>query len=152
MKEMKGVCFLHTETGTEGGYWAIQEDGFSDKNGYWGYEGLRLLEEGDDFTVFAEDGSVLWHGIIHQDTKTGAVPHILNPSWKQQVAGGLWVHWIQKGMDPEDWAKLFARGKKRCILKRREKPGSREAARSLAALEGTMPDLQRIPRRRMPRK
>lgn len=28
----------------------------------------------------------------------------------------------------------------------------REAARRLAALGGTMPDLQRIPRRRMPRK
>jgi len=28
----------------------------------------------------------------------------------------------------------------------------REAARRLAALDGTMPELQRIPRRRMPRK
>jgi hypothetical protein len=74
MKEMKGVCFLHSETGTEGGRWAMQEDGFADKDGYWGYEGLRYLEEGDDFTVFADDGSVLFHGIIHLDTRTEAIP------------------------------------------------------------------------------
>jgi hypothetical protein len=28
MKEMKGVCFLFSDTGTEGGWWAMQEDGF----------------------------------------------------------------------------------------------------------------------------
>ena len=33
MKEMKGVCFLHSETGTEGGWWAVQEDGFADNDG-----------------------------------------------------------------------------------------------------------------------
>jgi hypothetical protein len=50
MKEMKGVCFLFSETGTEGGWWAMQEDGFTDKDGSWSYEGLQVLEEGDDFT------------------------------------------------------------------------------------------------------
>lgn len=25
MKETNGVCFLYTETGTEGGWWAMQE-------------------------------------------------------------------------------------------------------------------------------
>ena len=127
MKEMKGVCFLHSETGTEGGWWAIQEDGFADKDGNWSYEGLRCLEEGDDFTVFGDDGGVLWHGIIHQDTKTGAVPHrvirkgkvVTDHSWKQQVVGGMWVHWIQKGMDPEAWGELFC-GERRCVLKREE--------------------------------
>ena len=77
MKEMKGVCFLHSETGTEGGWWAMQEDGFADKDGSWSYEGLRDLEEGDDFTVYADDGSVLFHGVIHRDTETGAIPRQL---------------------------------------------------------------------------
>jgi hypothetical protein len=29
---LKGVCFLHSETGTEGGYWAFQDDRFITKN------------------------------------------------------------------------------------------------------------------------
>ena len=100
----------------------------SPRTGIGDYEGLQYLEEGDDFTVFADDGSVLWHGIIHQDTKTGAIPHrvirkgkvVVDNSWKQQVVGGMWVHWIQKGMDPEAWGELFC-GEKRCLLKREEK-------------------------------
>jgi hypothetical protein len=35
MKEMKGVCFLFSETGTEGGWWAMQEDGFVTEDGHW---------------------------------------------------------------------------------------------------------------------
>jgi hypothetical protein len=53
MKEIKGICFLHSETGTEGGWWAMQEDGFVTEDGHWRYEGMQYLEEGDDFTVFA---------------------------------------------------------------------------------------------------
>ena len=56
IKGMKGVCFLHCETGTEGGWWAVQEDGFADKDGYWSYHGLRYLEEGDNFAVHGDDG------------------------------------------------------------------------------------------------
>lgn len=74
---MNGVCFLYSETGTEGGWWAMQEDGFADKDGSWSYEGLQILEEGDDFTVYAEDGSVLFHGVIHRDTETGVIPRQL---------------------------------------------------------------------------
>ena len=66
MKEMKGVCFLFSETGTEGGWWAMQEDRFVTEDGHWSYEGLQYLKNGDDFTVYADDGSVLFHGIIHQ--------------------------------------------------------------------------------------
>jgi hypothetical protein len=33
VKEMRGVCFLHSETGTEGGWWAMQEDGFVTEDG-----------------------------------------------------------------------------------------------------------------------
>jgi hypothetical protein len=54
---MKGVCMLFTQTETEGGWWAMQEDGFVRSDGHWLYEGLRCLEEGDDFTVYADDGT-----------------------------------------------------------------------------------------------
>jgi len=100
MKEMKGVCFLHSETGTEGGWWAMQKDGYADEEGHWSYAGLEILEEGDDFTVYAEDGSVLFHDIIHRDCKTGRIPRqvlrsgrlVNDRMWKQQAAGGMWVH------------------------------------------------------------
>jgi hypothetical protein len=126
MKEMRGVCFLFSETGTEGGWWAIQEDGFvtegENEGEQWSYEGLQILGEGDDLTVYGDDDSVLFHGIIHRDTKTGSVSRrkgnaVTRISRKQQVVGGMWVHWIQKGMDPETWGELFI-GEKRCLLKR----------------------------------
>lgn len=144
MKEMNGFCFLFSETGTEGGWWAMQKDGFKTPDGYESYEGLEYLEEGDDFTVFGDDGSIIWHGIIHRDSTTGAVPHMVfrslrplrskkkriikkrektmwkkDPTWKQQVVDGLWVHWVQAGMDSEEWGKLFE-GNKRCLVKRRD--------------------------------
>ena len=127
-KEMKGVAFLFSETGTEGGWWAMQEDGFLSEDGvHWSYKGLRQLKDGDDFTVYADDGSVLWHGIIHPDTTTGLIPcqvlredKLVNDrTWKQQVVGGMWVHWVQAGIDPEVWGEFFA-GNKRCLLKRAE--------------------------------
>ena len=135
MKEMKGVCFLFSETGTEGGWWAMQEDGFVSEAGHWKYEGLQYLREGDDFTVYADDGSVLFRGIIHEDARTGAIPRRVirngklanDPTWKQQVVGGLWVHWIQKGIDPEVWGQLFT-GNKRCLVRREEK--TRRTART----------------------
>lgn len=124
---MKGVCFLYSETGTEGGFWAMQEDGYETKEGDWSYEGLRCLKEGDEFTVFGDDGRVLWNGIIHQDTETGAIHHhvlrngkvVCDRNWKQQVVGGMWVHWIQKGMDPDAWGAFFFK-EKRCLLRRKE--------------------------------
>jgi len=65
-----------------------------------------------------------FHGIIHRDNKAGAVSRrkgnaVTRISRKQQVVGGMWVHWIQKGMDPEAWGELFI-GEKRCVLKREE--------------------------------
>ena len=129
LADLRGICFLFSETGTEGGSWAMQEDGcFVTEDGHWRYEGLQYLEEGDDFTVFAEDGSVLWHGVIHRDSKTGRIPRqeirkgilVNDRTWKQQVVGGMWVHWIQKGMYLEAWGDLFV-GEKRCLLRREEK-------------------------------
>jgi hypothetical protein len=127
IKEIKGIAILFSETGTEGGYWAVQEDGFLCEDGiHWKYEGLRLLEEGDDFTVYSEDESVLWNGIIHQDKETGLIPRqvlkngkiVNNKKWKQQMIGGMWIHWIQSNVDPEFWNNLFV-GDKRCLIKRK---------------------------------
>ena len=126
---MKGIAILFSETGTEGGWWAMQEDGFLSEDGvHWDYKGLRLLEEGDNFTVYAADGSVFWQGIIHRDTTTGLIPRqvtrrgklVNDRTWKQQVVGGRWVHWVQAGIAPV-WGELFV-GDKRCLLKRASVP------------------------------
>jgi len=58
----------------------MQEDGFDDKDASWSYEGLRDLEAGDDFTVQADDGSVLLRGIIRRDTETGQF-HVSSSGW-----------------------------------------------------------------------
>ena len=116
VKEIKGVCFLFSETGTEGGWWAVQDERFIAEDGFWSYEGLNCLLEDDELTVYAEDGTVLFHGIVRIDSATGAIPHqvmrkgklTVDRSWKQQAVGGVWVHWIQKGMDPEAWGELFS--------------------------------------------
>jgi hypothetical protein len=75
----------------------MQQDGFVTEDGHWRYEGLECQKEGDEFTVYADDGSVLWHGIIHQDSKTGRIPRqvlrkgklVNDRTWKQQVVGGI---------------------------------------------------------------
>lgn len=127
MKEMKGRTILFSETGTEGGWWAIQEDGFlADDGVHWKYEGLRYLEEGDELTVYAGEDSVLWSGVIRKDTVTDAIPRQIirngkivdDPTWRQQAVAGMWVHWLQAGVDPETWSSLFV-GYKRCLLKRK---------------------------------
>ena len=69
VKEIRGVCFLFSETGTDGGWWAVQEDGFTTDDGHWSYGGLNHLEQGDEFTVFGDDGSIVFHGVIERDTK-----------------------------------------------------------------------------------
>ena len=157
--EMKGVAFLFSETGTEGGWWAMQEDGFLSNDGiHWSYDGLRLLEEGDDFTVYAGDGSVLWQGIIHQDTTTGLIPRqvirkgklVNDRTWKQQVVGGLWVHWVQAGIDPEVWGDLFV-GNKLCLLKRASIPEIvndlvARIGRKLTAYLGGVKDIRAVDR------
>ena len=137
MKEMKGVCLFFTETGTEAGWWAMHEGGFVRSDGHWMYQGIRFLEEGDDFTVYADDGSVLFHGIIRKDSRTGAIPRqvirngklVNDPTWKRQFVSGLCVHWTQEGIDPEVWGKLFT-GYKRCFVRREEtKRGTAKARR-----------------------
>ena len=65
--------------------------------------------------------------IIHMDRTTGAIPRqvfrngtlVNHRTWKQQVVGGMWVHWVQKNTDPDVWGELFT-GNKRCLLKREE--------------------------------
>lgn len=98
---IEGVLEDYFETGTEGVIWSVFED---DKKSY---DGLHPIDSGDKLTIYNEDGTVRWVGRIDPDFKTGYQKYPMNPSCGQQVSCGRWVHWIQKGFDPDEWGKMF---------------------------------------------
>ncbi len=103
-KKYTGVLDGYFETGSEGTYWVLDtQDPKAD------FYGLVFIEPGDHLKVFNEDGSVAFEGEIIADRKTGWMQYPLNPDPKmgQQCALGFWIHWIQQGWQPDDWAKLF---------------------------------------------
>ena len=49
---------------------------------------------------------------------------VIDNSWKQQVVGGMWVHWIQKGMHPRSLGRVVRRGEEVPAQARRERLNS----------------------------
>lgn len=105
MAEYKGVLTFYSETGTEGGYWAFQDEKFIEPasitfpDGHWLYEGLHVLENGDDLTIYGKDEKegIIWHGLIS-----------LTPfSVFEQDAFGMWIHSDQIGVERETWTRWF---------------------------------------------
>ena len=103
MKIHKGVLDFWAETGTEGAIWILLEDGKS------GYEAMVELEKGDRLRAFDAAGDCRHDVVIDPDRQVGRIPLPLNPQSSQQCALGFWVHWIQRGWEPDDWAALFIR-------------------------------------------
>ena len=98
MKKFTGLLDGFFETGSEGTHWVLDI----------GKKDPIFIKPGDHLKVFNEDGSVAFEGKIIPDYKTGYMKYPRNPKYGQQaVLGGWWVHWIQKGWQPDDWAKLF---------------------------------------------
>jgi len=67
--------------------------------GTWSYEGLHVLGDGDELTIFgkADPSMVVWSGIItlkRHDLFT-------------EDARGMWIHADQSGIDRETWAAWF---------------------------------------------
>ena len=91
------------ETGMEGTAWRIIDDLHE------GYDSMHTIEEGDELTICDKAGQVLWNGTIQCDYTTGAIPRATNPEFVQPHALGLWIHWIQKGFQPDRWAEFFVR-------------------------------------------
>jgi hypothetical protein len=108
MTKIKGVLHLFSETGTEGGWWAIQDERHIRKDPNnptgesWSYDGLNVLHDGDKLTVYDKEdqAKVLWKGII--DMK-------MLPLFTEE-AGGLWIHTDQNGIDRATWSKWFFDG------------------------------------------
>lgn len=101
-KTLRGVCHLHSETGTEGGYWAFQDKRHIKKvNGResWSYDGLHILNDGDKLTIYdkKDTSRIVWAGIIGLK---------LYPVFTQS-AFNFWIHADQIGTPREIWARWF---------------------------------------------
>lgn len=101
-KKYTGVLDGYFATGTEGTLWTVDT-----RNRNYGLYGEVFIEPGDYLTVYGNDGSVIFQGEIQPDYKTGRRNYPGSKKYGQQCALGFWIHWIQKGWQPDDWAKLF---------------------------------------------
>jgi hypothetical protein len=96
-----GVLDAFFETGTEGVLWSIFD------NDLQGYEALNILKDGDYLFVEDGKGEIEWEGIVSLDWDIRYRPYPTNPEYGQQEVLGYWVHGLQRGIDPERWAKWF---------------------------------------------
>lgn len=92
-------------------FWAIHESGRP------GPEGIHPLLNGDLLIVHDWQGTPIWIGTVELDFERGLQQDPLHPSGMRQVVSGCWVHGLQKGEDPELWARMFFEHR-HAILKR----------------------------------
>jgi hypothetical protein len=91
-EQLNGTLLLHSETGTEGGYWALQEDDCE------GYEGLHTLQTGDYLTVYNDLGSdIVWSGYVR----------LRHYNLFTEDARGMWIHADQRDVTRGYWADFF---------------------------------------------
>lgn len=72
-----------------------------------GYDALVTIERGDRLKIYNPDSTVAFDGIIEPDYKAGWTEFPQNLGHGQPSALGFWIHWTQKGWDPDEWATLF---------------------------------------------
>ncbi len=92
-----GRLYFWTETGTEGGRWALIKNGsYSDL-----YSGLYVLRDGDYLEIYKTKTffrkEIVWRGIIDFENY-GVFNHGIF---------GFWIHSAQKGVDMREWASYF---------------------------------------------
>lgn len=102
-RRIEGTLDGYFETGTEGLIWSVEDDNRP------GIDRPEPICEGDQLTVLDGRGEVAWKGIIRCDRKVGWQGYPRNRKYGQQCALGYWVHWIQEGFKPDDWARYFVR-------------------------------------------
>jgi hypothetical protein len=126
METIKGTLFLYSETGTEGGYWAIQDERFIQPptedwpHPRWSYDGLHPLNDGDYLTIFNPDGSIHWEGQIKLKQYPVFTETVGIHDEGANVNLGLWIHADQIGMSRHDWAYPFMKEYKGELTKHEE--------------------------------
>ena len=122
-----GRLHFFSETGTEGGWYAWQDDAYIHRFGepcfsvgamaqtcpvadgssdeHWGYEGLRMLHDGDYLVVYDRDGAAeLFRGDVvltrREDVYESADATVFGLWVNQEPAAVL-------GVDREQWASWF---------------------------------------------
>jgi hypothetical protein len=102
-RTVRGALIDYFETGTEGVIWTIDDESRH------GRPALETICEGDHLTILDPLGNPVWKGAIRCDKKAGWRPYPKNPDYGQQCALGRWIHWVQKGFKPDEWAEFFIR-------------------------------------------
>lgn len=108
-----GVCHFYSETGTEGGHWAFQDEKFIFEDAKmptgirWSYEGLHVLTDGDHLKIFNPDGSVYWEGEIKLKRHPLFTETVDVGDEDTKTALGFWIHADQDGVERYKWAKPF---------------------------------------------
>ncbi|NQU83229.1 MAG: hypothetical protein HQ536_00810 [Parcubacteria group bacterium] len=97
-EKLKGVC--HYYVGDGGGHWAFQDSKHIISESEWRYEGLHILENGDQLTIFSPDDpdKIVWSGTINfkKDSK--------QLSRKDKIVGSWFC---QVGVKRYEWPKWF---------------------------------------------
>jgi hypothetical protein len=107
-RPLRGLLHFWSETGTEGGYWAFQDERFIDPAsrdwpfGRWRYEGLWVLKDGDELAIFDKYNPrrEIWRGAIR----------LREHALFTESAGGMWIHADQEGVPRDKWAEWFMSG------------------------------------------
>ena len=107
-----GIAFGWFETGLEGTVWAIQE------NDSPGYDGLYVVEEGDHLCLISPEGNTVFEGIIDPDHSSGPEGKLRGRN--QPTSCGHWIHWYQRGFNPDAWGRFFLSDNHRAVLTRSE--------------------------------
>lgn len=101
-KTITGTLEAFWETGTEGIWWSVDEQLPDPENpNYRSRDGLHILKNGDHLVIRDDKKTVIWEGTIDFDYKTCVVKY----GW--QAVRGMYVHGVQKGVDPETWFDWF---------------------------------------------
>lgn len=108
MLKISGHGEAFCETGTEGVLWSVY-DTDPQKTGY---DRLYVLTAGDRVTIYRKDDprAVIWSGTVDYDFESNQQQSTYNPSYVGQAVFNHWVHGLQRGLDPEEWAGFFFEG------------------------------------------
>jgi len=116
--QIKGIAEAYFETGTEGTYWAVQ-----DENHPRDYQGLHIIRPNDHITVHYKDNQGDLYKLL--DVEVELIDSIQaeknkyfrqylrahQTGWKQLNFAGFWVHKLPTNVDLGLWYQIFLGGK-----------------------------------------